>query len=282
MNKVNFPKTEKIELPGGAIAGGDSPFFLIAGPCVIENEELLEITASHLYAIRKKYHIPVVFKSSFDKANRSSVHSYRGPGIEKGLAMLQAVKERYSFPILTDVHWPEEAAPAAEVADILQIPAFLSRQTDLIMAAAQTGNWVNIKKGQFMAPLDAIRAVEKVRETGNEKVMITERGYTFGYNNLVVDMRGIEQMRQAGIHVIFDATHSTQLPGGGEQSGGQREMAFPLARAAAAVGIDGLFMEVHPNPPVAKSDSSNQYYLDNLDETLKVLLAIDSIAKGRI
>lgn len=274
-----IPLTPEIDFLSGHKIGGSSPLFLIAGPCVIENEALLEEVAATLSTLREKHNILIVFKSSFDKANRSSHKSFRGPGIEKGMEMLKAIKDKYSFPILTDIHWPEEAEQAAKVADILQIPAFLSRQSDLLEAAAKTGAWVNVKKGQFMAPLDAVKVAEKVRSSGNDKVLITERGYTFGYNNLVVDMRSFELLRREGIHVIFDATHSTQLPGGGEQSGGEREMAYPLARSAAATGIDGLFMEVHPNPPAAKSDSTNQYYLSELDSALSTILAIDNLIK---
>lgn len=263
------------------MAGGKNPFYLIAGPCVAENNELLEKVASELVRIKTKYGIPVIFKSSFDKANRSSIHSYRGPGLDDGLQMLSKIKADFDLPILTDVHLPEHCNAAAQVADILQIPAFLSRQTDLLLAAAKTKKWVNVKKGQFMAPMDASNIIEKFREVGSEKVSICERGYTFGYNNLVVDMRGISQMQEKGFRVVFDATHSTQLPGGGLSSGGQREMAYPLARAAVAVGIDGIFMEVHPNPEKAKSDATNQLELNNLESVIASLLAIDAVVKGR-
>ncbi|MCB1145589.1 MAG: 3-deoxy-8-phosphooctulonate synthase [Leptospiraceae bacterium] len=262
-------------------AGGQNPFFLIAGPCVAESDELLKTTAAELKRIGEKYKIPVIFKSSYDKANRSSIHSYRGPGIDKGLQMLENIKKEFELPLLTDVHWPDEVSGAAEVVDVLQIPAFLSRQTDLLLAAAKSGKWVNVKKGQFMAPLDALQIIDKFKEVNSDKVSICERGYTFGYNNLVVDMRGIEQLRQKGARVVFDATHSTQLPGGGQISGGQREMAFPLARAATAVGVDGFFMEVHPNPPQAKSDSTNQLFLSDLDSIIASLVRIDEIVKNR-
>ena len=262
-------------------AGGQNPFFLIAGPCVAESDELLKTTAAELKRIGEKYKIPVIFKSSYDKANRSSIHSYRGPGIDKGLQMLANIKKEFELPLLTDVHWPDEVGVAAEVVDVLQIPAFLSRQTDLLLAAAKSGKWVNVKKGQFMAPLDALQIIDKFKEVNSDKVSICERGYTFGYNNLVVDMRGIEQLRQKGARVVFDATHSTQLPGGGQISGGQREMAFPLARAATAVGVDGFFMEVHPNPPQAKSDSTNQLFLSDLDSIIATLVRIDEIVKNR-
>ena len=262
-------------------AGGQNPFFLITGPCVAESDELVKTTAAELKRIGEKYKIPVIFKSSYDKANRSSIHSYRGPGIDKGLQMLANIKKEFELPLLTDVHWPDEVSVAAEVVDVLQIPAFLSRQTDLLLAAAKSGKWVNVKKGQFMAPLDALQIIDKFKEVNSDKVSICERGYTFGYNNLVVDMRGIEQLRQKGARVVFDATHSTQLPGGGQISGGQREMAFPLARAATAVGVDGFFMEVHPNPPQAKSDSTNQLFLSDLDSIIATLVRIDEIVKNR-
>ena len=209
--------------------GGQNPFFLIAGPCVIENYELLEQTASHIKQISEKLSIPFVFKSSFDKANRSSVDSFRGLGLTEGLELLHKIKKKYNLPLLTDIHLPEEAEKVSSVVDILQIPAFLCRQTDLLLEAAKTGKWLNIKKGQFVAPLDALKIIEKIRSVGNDKILICERGYSFGYNNLVVDMRGIELLRKEGVYVVIDSTHSTQLPGGGRESGGQREMAYPLA-----------------------------------------------------
>ncbi len=271
--------TEK-EFAGGKF-GGKLPFFLIAGPCVIESDELLNTVATQLKQLSEKHNLVIYFKSSFDKANRSSINSFRGPGLEAGLEQLARIKQEFGMPVLTDIHEPAQAEAAAQVADMLQIPAFLCRQTDLIVAAAKTDKWVNIKKGQFVAPTDVMRIVEKFQSAGSEKVTICERGYTFGYNNLVVDMRGIEQMRAQGIHVVFDATHSTQLPGGGEVSGGQREMAFPLARAAAAVGVDGFFTEVHPDPASAKSDATNQLPLDTLGPMIETLLSLDAIAKGR-
>lgn len=261
--------------------GGDHPFFLIAGPCVIESYELLEKVARRLKEISEKTGILVIFKSSYDKANRSSIHSYRGPGLKDGLQMLSQIKKEYGFSLLTDIHGPDEAVKAAEVVDILQIPAFLSRQTDIVVEAAKTGKWLNVKKGQFMAPLDALKIIEKCSEAGSDKVTICERGYTFGYNNLVVDMRAIEQLREKGVYMVMDATHSTQLPGGGDVSGGQREMAFPLARAAAAVGIDGFFIEVHPQPEKALSDATNQLALDSLEPMIESLLNIDRTVKGR-
>ncbi len=276
----DIPLTPEKEFLRGRI-GGRLPFFLIAGPCVIENRELLQTVAAKVKELGEKYNITVIFKSSYDKANRSNIHSFRGPGLKEGLAMLREIKEQFQIPVLTDVHWPNEVEPAAEVVDYLQIPAFLSRQTDLLVEAARTGRWTNVKKGQFMAPLDALQIVDKFAQVGSDKVTICERGYTFGYNNLIVDMRGIEQLRREGVHVVLDATHATQLPGGGTVSGGQREMAFPLARAAAAVGVDGFFFEVHPNPPQAKSDATNQLYLDHLDGILRTLTQIDRLIKER-
>ena len=260
--------------------GGDSPFHFISGPCVIEDIELLEKTVDFLSVHCKKLEISFIFKSSYDKANRSDVSSYRGPGLIEGLKILKYIKEKYHVPILTDVHEVADVSRVAEVADIIQIPAFLCRQTDLIMEVAKTQKWMNIKKGQFMAPLDALKIIEKVHSVGNTKVTICERGYTFGYNNLVVDMRSIEILRKEGVYVIMDATHATQLPGGGLQSGGQREMAFPLARAAAAVGVDGFFMESHPNPLEAKSDSTNQIFLKEVPFILETLKKIDHLVKN--
>lgn len=261
--------------------GGKNPFFLIAGPCVMESRDLLLQVAQTIAEVKQKYQLTIVFKASFDKANRSSHNSFRGPGMEKGLHLLEEIGTQFSLPILTDIHESSQAEVVAQVADVLQIPAFLCRQSDLLIAAAQTKKWVNVKKGQFMAPQDVSSVVNKIKHSGNDKIFITERGYTFGYNNLVVDMRGFEIMRSAGAHVIFDVTHSTQLPGGGEQSGGQREMSFPLARAAVAAGVDGLFMEIHPTPEKALSDSSNQMRLSDFEETVKHLLDIDAVVKGR-
>jgi len=267
-------------LPGEIKIGGSNPFFLIAGPCVIENEEELNRAALALKELEKEVPVGIFFKSSYDKANRSSIDSYRGPGLEKGLKMLQNIKEQYGFPLVTDVHSPEEAQMAAEVIDMIQIPAFLSRQTDLIVAAAKTGRWVNVKKGQFMAPKDALMIVDKFRKSGSDKITICERGYTFGYNNLVVDMRGIEMLRQEGVPVVIDITHSTQLPGGGMQTGGDRAMAFPIGRAAAAVGVDGVFMEVHSNPEKALSDSTTQLSHKDLVPFIKSLYEIDKTVKS--
>ncbi|MEQ8353391.1 MAG: 3-deoxy-8-phosphooctulonate synthase [Leptospiraceae bacterium] len=259
--------------------GGDEPFFLIAGPCVIESRDMLSQVCETMLEITGKLGIPYVFKSSFDKANRSSADSQRGPGMEEGLRDLQFIKETYGVPILTDVHEVSQVSSVAQVVDILQIPAFLCRQTDLVFACADSGRWVNVKKGQFMAPADAPTITEKIRSRGSEKYLITERGVSFGYNNLVFDPRSPEIMHQNDIPVIFDGTHSTQLPGGGKQSGGDRAMAPVLMRAAAAVGIEGFFMEVHPDPANAWSDSSNQYWLDKSEDLLKQLYDIDRLVK---
>ena len=231
---------------------------VIAGPCVAESKDICLEIAAHMQKLCAEIGFNYIFKASFDKANRSSGESFRGPGMQEGLKILQMVKEKLHLPVLTDIHVGEQAAAIAETADIIQIPAFLCRQTDLLIAAGKTGKVINIKKGQFMAPEDMKGAVEKVRSTGNGKIMLTERGSSFGYHNLVVDMRSLVTMRSLGVPVVFDATHSVQLPGGlGNASGGQREFVRPLARAAAAVGIDVLFMEVHPDPDNALSDGPN-------------------------
>jgi 2-dehydro-3-deoxyphosphooctonate aldolase (KDO 8-P synthase) len=253
------------------------PLVLIAGPCVIESEEHVHRMAC---SIRAAVGVDFVFKASFDKANRSSGGAYRGPGLTEGLRILAGVKAA-GFPVLTDVHEPSQAEPAAEVADILQIPAFLCRQTDLLIAAGRTGRIVNIKKGQFVAPHDIHRAAEKVASTGNRQVVLTERGSSFGYNNLVVDMRGLKIMRDSGWPVVFDATHSVQLPGGaGAASSGQPEFIEPLARAAVAVGISGVFVEVHDQPEKALSDGPNALRLSLLGDFWRRLTAIDSLVKG--
>jgi len=277
---MQIPKTTECELFENITIGGKNSFFLMAGPCVIENEALLFTVADSLAALKKKIDIGIVFKSSFDKANRSSFNSFRGPGIKEGLKLLQEIKTKYGFPLVTDIHHPEEAEIAAKVVDMLQIPAFLCRQTDLVSAAAQTGKWVNIKKGQFVAPLDTLQIVDKFRKSGSDKILICERGYTFGYNNLVVDMRGIELMRKEGIHVVIDVTHSSQLPGGGDITGGNREMAYPIGRAACAVGVDGIFLEVHPDPVKAKSDSTTQLPLADLEEMVTLFYNIDRLVKN--
>lgn len=255
--------------------------FILAGPCVIESREISLQASETLAEIADKLSIPLVFKSSFDKANRTSVTSYRGPGIEEGLAILAEVKERTGLPIVTDIHTPEQAAKVAEVADVLQIPAFLCRQTDLLVAAAKTGKIINIKKGQFLAPWDMKNAVDKVRESGNDRVWLTERGATYGYNNLVVDMRAIPQMKEFDVPVVFDATHSVQLPGGlGGSSGGQREYVPVLASAAVAAGANGVFMECHPDPEKALCDGPNSLSLDKVEPLLVRLKAIWELNNG--
>lgn len=260
--------------------GGNNPFVLIAGPCMIESESLVMETAEQIKEITTKLGIPFVFKASFDKANRSSIFSERGPGLEKGLEILAKVKERFDVPVVSDIHEANQAEAAAEVLDIIQIPAFLCRQTDLLVAAGNTGKVINVKKGQFLAPWDMKNVVTKLRETGNENILLTERGSTFGYNNLVVDMRSLITMRELGAPVVFDATHSVQIPGGnGTSTGGKREYVPYLSRAAAAVGIDSIFMEVHPNPDEAFSDGPNMVKLENLEEVLKPIKEIDTLIK---
>jgi len=260
--------------------GGGEPFFIL-GPCIIESEEAALGAASSLSSIASSLKIPFVFKSSYDKANRTSVKSFRGPGIKEGLRILRKIKDEFNLPILTDIHSEAEVEQAAEVADILQIPAFLCRQTDLIVAAAKTGRIINIKKGQFMAPQDMLNSVKKALSTGNENICMTERGSSFGYNNLVVDFRSLPVMRSFGYPVIFDATHSVQSPGGqGECSGGDRAMARYLARAAAAVGVDGFFMEVHPDPDHALCDGPNSIAMKDLPGIIRELLDISAAASG--
>ncbi len=252
---------------------------LIAGPCVIESEQLVLETAYRVAEIAAGLNLPYVFKSSYDKANRTSIHSFRGPGLQAGAAVLRKVREQVGVPVLTDVHRPEDAAVAAEVADILQIPAFLCRQTDLLVAAAKTGRVVNVKKGQFLAPWEMSHVVKKLEESGTNKIILTERGSSFGFNNLVVDMRSLPIMRRLGYPVVFDATHSVQLPGGGGTvSAGQREFVTPLASAAAAAGCDGFFMEVHPDPDRALSDGPNMVPLDELKPLLERLMRIVEVA----
>ena len=247
-------------------------FSLIAGPCVIESEEMVLSIAKQMKEITDKLGIPYTFKASFDKANRTSISGFRGPGIEEGLRILQKVKDTYNLPICTDIHEPWQAEKAAAVCDILQIPAFLCRQTDLLVAAAKTGKCINIKKAQFLAPWDMKNCVEKVRQSGNDNVMLCERGTTFGYNTLVVDMTGLRVMKDMGVPVIFDATHSVQKPGGnGTSTGGNRQYVEYLAKAAVSVGVDGLFMETHPDPDNAKSDGPNMVPLGEMEELLKKL-----------
>ncbi|HLG22215.1 MAG TPA: 3-deoxy-8-phosphooctulonate synthase [Candidatus Manganitrophaceae bacterium] len=253
----------------GKIKLGKGAFFLIAGPCVIESEDLVLKTADQIARIAASHRLPFIFKSSYDKANRSAVSSYRGIGMEEGLRILQKVKSEIGVPALSDVHAPEEAAAAAEVLDVLQIPAFLCRQTDLLLAAGRTGKAVNVKKGQFLAPWDMVNVVEKLESTGNKNILLTERGASFGYNNLVSDMRSLVIMRRTGYPVVFDGTHSVQLPGGGGKvSSGQREFVAPLSRAAVAAGCDGLFLEVHPHPDQAPSDGPNMIDFSELNKLL--------------
>ena len=265
--------------PGVEIGAG-RPLLVMAGPCVIESEELCLQIAREMKAICAGLGLGYVFKASFDKANRTSISGFRGCGMEDGLKILAKVKLELDVPIVTDIHLPEQAAPVAEVADILQIPAFLCRQTDLLLEAASTGRTVNVKKGQFLAPEDMKAVVDKVRSTGNDRLLLTERGTTFGYHNLVVDMRGLETMRSFGVPVIFDATHAVQQPGGlGNATGGRREFVYPLARAAAAVGIDGLFIEVHPVPEKALSDGPNSLALADVKSVLQKVKAIDGLVR---
>jgi 2-dehydro-3-deoxyphosphooctonate aldolase (KDO 8-P synthase) len=262
--------------------GGGAPLLLIAGPCVIESASHALGLATAIRDIAARTGVQYVFKASFDKANRTSTRSFRGPGLVEGLRVLARVRDEAGVPILTDVHEASQAAPAAEVADVLQIPAFLSRQTDLIVAAAQTGRVVNIKKGQFLAPADIRHAIDKVTHTGNERVFVTERGVTFGYNNLIVDMRAFPIMRAFGYPVVYDVTHSLQLPGAGEGvTGGQPQFVEPLASAGVAAGVDGVFLEVHEDPTVAKSDGQNALRLDLLEPLLERLVKIHQIAPAR-
>ncbi len=261
--------------------GNDKPFFLIAGPCVIEDEQLVLDTAAKLKEITSQLAIPFIFKSSFDKANRSSQTSYRGPGLEKGLAILENVKRQVGVPVLTDVHEDTPLTEVADVVDVLQTPAFLCRQTNFIINVASQGKPVNIKKGQFLAPWDMINVIDKARSTGNEQIMVCERGASFGYNNLVSDMRSLPILQQTGCPVVYDATHSVQLPGGqGGTSGGQREFIPTLARAAVGAGIAGLFMETHPDPDKALSDGPNSWPLSELQSLLKRLVNIDNAVKA--
>lgn len=275
-------EVKKVKIGNKFDIGGTERFTLIAGPCVIESEELVMEVAGKLKEITDRLGINFVFKSSFDKANRSSIHGYRGPGIEEGLRILKKVKDTYNVPVVTDVHEAWQCAKVAEVVDIIQIPAFLCRQTDLLIAAAETGLPVNVKKGQFLAPWDMKNVVTKMEESGNPNVMLCERGSTFGYNNMVVDMRSFLEMRQFGYPVVFDVTHAVQKPGGnGDSTGGNREYVYPLMRAGLAIGVDAVFAEVHPNPDCAKSDGPNMLRLDEVEEVLKMAVAIDDLVKGR-
>ena len=265
---------------GPITVGGRQPLALIAGPCVIEDAERTLAIGKAVKEITSRLGIPYIFKASFDKANRSSFISFRGPGLTEGLSILAHIKRELNVPVLSDIHCVTQIEQAAEALDILQIPAFLCRQTDLVYQAAKTGKVVNVKKGQFLAPLDMKNVIAKVREAGNDNILLTERGFSFGYNNLVVDMRSLPIMRSLGYPVVFDATHSVQLPGGaGTASTGQREFVANLARAAVASGVDMLFMEVHDNPAEALSDGPNMLYINQLEELLADLMAIDNIVR---
>lgn len=266
---------------GNLVVGGGRPLVLIAGPCAIEDETSTLKIAGRLKELTSELGIGLIFKGSFDKANRTSIDAFRGPGLTEGLRILGRVKEQMGLPVLSDVHELSQVEEAAKILDIIQIPAFLCRQTDLLVAAAQTGRIINVKKGQFMAPWDMANVVGKISSTGNKDILLTERGSSFGYNNLVVDMRSLAILRRTHCPVIFDATHSVQLPGGaGTSSGGQREFVGDLSRAAAAVGIDALFWEVHEDPEKALCDGANSLALDSLKPMLEQILAIDAIVKG--
>jgi len=274
-----MPETKRVSA-GSVTLGGGEPLALIAGPCVIEGESHATMIAESLAKIARRCGIPFIFKASYDKANRTSLRSFRGPGLEEGLKVLAGIKKRVGVPILTDIHDVAQAGPVAEVADVLQIPAFLARQTDLIVAAAKTGKTINLKKGQFLAPEDMKHAIEKVTASGNSQVIITERGVSFGYHNLVVDMRAFPILRNLGWPVVYDATHSLQLPGGGEGvTAGQAEYIEPLASAAVAAGIDGVFIEVHDNPAAAKSDAQNALALERVEPLLRHLMRLDSVSR---
>jgi 2-dehydro-3-deoxyphosphooctonate aldolase (KDO 8-P synthase) len=263
-------------------AGIDHPLFVIAGPCVIESEVLVLETAARLNEIAADVGVPLIFKASFDKANRSSVKSFRGPGMAEGLRILDEVRRQLGLPVLTDVHEDTPLDEVAEIVDVLQTPAFLCRQTNFIVNVARTGKPVNIKKGQFLSPWEMANVAAKARSTGNEALLVCERGFTFGYNNLVSDMRSLAVLRETGCPVVFDATHSVQLPGGrGEASGGQREFVPVLARAAVAAGVAGLFMETHPNPDEALSDGPNAWPLDRVQPLLESLVELDRVVKSR-
>jgi 2-dehydro-3-deoxyphosphooctonate aldolase (KDO 8-P synthase) len=267
---------------GNVIIGANRPLVLIAGPCVIENEAATLRHAERLLTICNAFSIPLIFKASYDKANRTSISAFRGPGLKEGLAILRKVKDSLGLPVLSDIHSVEQIVPASEVLDIMQIPAFLCRQTDLLIAAAKSGRIINVKKGQFLSPWDMKNVVGKISASGNENIILTERGASFGYNNLVVDMRSFPVMRATGYPVVFDATHSVQLPGGqGDSSGGQREFVEYLSRAAVATGIDGIFMEVHEDPDKALCDGPNSIPLIELTAMLKILKTLDFVVKQR-
>jgi 2-dehydro-3-deoxyphosphooctonate aldolase (KDO 8-P synthase) len=272
--------TKEIQI-GGTILGGNNPLLIIAGPCAIESRDVVFHTAGRLKELCAALKLPLLFKSSYDKANRTSLSSFRGPGLEKGLRILSDMRSKFSIPVISDVHSVEEVNAAADTLDAIQVPAFLCRQTDLVLAASKTGKPVNIKKGQFLAPWDVKNIIDKFTSTGNKNLFITERGTSFGYNNLIVDFRGIPIMRSFGYPVIFDITHSLQLPGGmGQSSGGQREFAGPLTRAAVAVGVDGLFLEVHPEPEKALCDGPNMIRLDEVEKLLRTVKALDELIKS--
>jgi len=266
----------------GKLVGNDQPLVLISGPCVIESQDLVEHVAGHMVELCARLGVTYVFKASFDKANRSSAKSFRGPGMDTGLKILEGVRRKFNVPVLTDVHEDTPFAEVASVVDVLQTPAFLCRQTNFIQAVAAAGKPVNIKKGQFLSPWEMQNVVDKARATGNQDIMVCERGFTFGYNNLVADMRSLAVMRATGCPVIFDATHSVQLPGGqGSSSGGQREFVPVLARAAVAVGVAGLFMETHPDPDKALSDGPNAWPLARMESLLGLLCELDRTVKSR-
>jgi len=273
-------RVAEVRITDDVVLGRDG-LVLIAGPCVIESESHAVELGLAIADIARRARVPYIFKASFDKANRTSLASFRGPGLDAGLRALDRVKNEAKVPVLTDIHEPGQAAAAAEVADVLQIPAFLSRQTDLVTAAARTGRTVNLKKGQFLAPLDMRHAIAKARAEGNQRIFVTERGVSFGYHNLVVDMRAFPMMRGLGVPVVFDVTHSLQLPGAGDGvTAGQAEFITPLASAGVAAGIDGVFLEVHENPPAARSDAQNALRLADLAPLLERLMAINAVVKG--
>jgi 2-dehydro-3-deoxyphosphooctonate aldolase (KDO 8-P synthase) len=277
---MKIKKTKAGRVGKGTIGDG-KPIALIAGPCVIESAGHALKTAEKLKRITSDTGVPFIFKASYDKANRSSIDSFRGPGLTKGLAVLEKIKNELNVPVLSDVHTEEQVEPASQVLDILQIPAFLCRQTDMLVKAAKTGRVVNVKKGQFMAPWDMKNVIDKLSQSGCKKILLTERGFMFGYNNLVVDMRSLALMRDLGHPVVFDATHSLQLPGGqGTKSGGQRELVPDLVRSAVAVGCDMLFMEVHPDPDKAKSDGPNMLKLSHLPKLLEQIKTLDSAVRN--
>ncbi|RMF82661.1 MAG: 3-deoxy-8-phosphooctulonate synthase [Nitrospirae bacterium] len=276
------PPTREVAVTEEVVLGGGRRIGLIAGPCALESEELALTTAERIAAIARDLGIPYIFKSSYDKANRTSVDSYRGPGLEEGLRILERVKGEVGVPLLSDVHTEQQVGPAAEVLDVLQVPAFLCRQTDFVVAVAASGRAVNIKKGQFLAPWDAENVLKKALSTGNQRITLTERGVSFGYNNLVSDMRSLPILREFGYPVVFDCTHSVQLPGGlGGRSGGQRKFVPYLTRAAVAAGVDALFMEVHPDPDAALSDGPNMVPLEALRGLLEEVVAIEEALRER-